>query len=65
MFKYLVMSAIAFLRPSPDEPEFLDINVRHQPSASKPEGPAEPRVFLIASLTISESILSYIAGCTF
>ena len=59
------MFAIAFLRPSPDEPEFPDINVRHQPSASKPEGPAEPRVFLIASLTISESILSYIAGCTF
>ena len=64
MFKHLVMSAIAFLRP-PDEPEFPDINVRHQQSASKPEGPAEPRVFLIASLTISESILSYIAGCTF
>ena len=31
------MSAIVFLKPSPDEPKFADIKIRRQPSASKPE----------------------------
>ena len=45
---------------SPDESKFPDINVLHHPSACKPKGPAEPRVFSTVSQTISESILSYI-----
>ena len=58
----LVIPGIAFLKSSPDEPKFPDIKIRCQPSASKPEGPPEPRVFSIAS---HESILSYITGCAF
>ena len=41
----LVMSAIVFLKSSLDVPKLPDIKIRRQPSASKPEEPAEPRVF--------------------
>ena len=59
------MPAIAFLRSFTDDPKFPDVEIWRQPSASKPEGPAEPRVFSIASLTISESTLSFVTECTF
>ena len=43
------MSAVAFLKSSPDESKFPDINVLLHLSASKPEEPAEPHVFSIVS----------------
>ena len=53
-----------YLKCSPDLLKFLQTSILRQPSASNTEGPVEHRVFFIVSLTISESILSYITGCT-
>ena len=51
----MVIPAIALLK-SPDVSNFPETSILSQPSASSPEGPAEPHVFLIASLIIPELI---------
>lgn len=63
-YNLLVRSAIVFLKCSPDLLKFPETSFLRQPSASNTEGPVEHRVSFIVSLTISESILSYITGCT-